>query len=375
MPWCPLEAWPNERRWIWLTIAGWLLVLRGPAFLGDLQVKGRRIPDFFQEYASARSWFEGRPIYSDLHESAPRYLGVSLDKDHALVFVNAHPPTSVLLALPLAQFRFPDAFLIWNLVSLAALAASLWIAHWQLRIPFSAWSFAPVIALTLLCYPLEEHCRLGQLTLMILLLLTGAWAAERSGRPWLAGVLLGAATVIKLFPGFLLLYYAMRGRWKVVVAALVTITALTGLTITVLGIDSYRSYLFVVLPEIQWFRVGWENNSLWGFWSRLFDPALEHVRDRSITEPLFYSPALAVALSLVSSAAIAGILAWFVRRDATGQRCDLTFALAVTAMLLISPICWAHYLLLLLVPLGVVWTELAASRFERWAFLLVLRPS
>jgi hypothetical protein len=103
----------------------------------------------------------------------------------------------------------------------------------------------------------------------------------------------------------------------------------------------------------------------------LFDPAPEHERDRSLTEPLFYSPALANALSLISSAADVAILAWTVRRDAPGRRCDLTFALAVTAMLLISPICWDHYLLLLLVPLAVVWLELPASRFARIVFPVI----
>ena len=42
MPWDPLGAWPNERRWIWLTIAGWLLVLRGPAFVENLQARPPR---------------------------------------------------------------------------------------------------------------------------------------------------------------------------------------------------------------------------------------------------------------------------------------------------------------------------------------------
>ncbi len=83
----------------------------------------------------------------------------------------------------------------------------------------------------------------------------------------------GAATCIKLFPGFLFAYYALRGRWKVVAAGLVTVAGLTALTVLVLGIDAYRTYFFTVLPEIQWFRVGWNNDSVWGFWSRLFDPA------------------------------------------------------------------------------------------------------
>ncbi len=274
MPWDPLSAWPNERRWIWLTIAGWVLLFRGPAFVESLQAKSPQelLPDFFQEYASARNAFEGRPIYDDHHESVRRYLGFQLNDRRSHVVVNAHPPTSILLALPLAKLEFGDAFLTWNLVSLAALAASLWIVQRQLTIPFSARSFAPLLALLLLCFPLWEQCRLGQLTLVLLLLITGAWAAERSGWPRLAGPLLGAATCIKLFPGFLFVYYALRGRWKVVVAGMVTVAGLTALTALLLGIEAYRSYFLTVLPEIQWFRVGWNNDSVWGFWSRLFDP-------------------------------------------------------------------------------------------------------
>jgi len=374
MPWDPLDAWPNERGWIWATLALWLLVLRGPAFIDNLRAKPPQelVPDFFQEYASARNWLEGLPIYANQHEAALRYLGVQPDNRRSHVVVNAHPPTSVLLALPLARLRFADAFLAWNLVSLVALAASLWIVLRQLEIPFSACSFTALLALLLLCYPLWEQSRLGQLTLILLVLVTGTWAAERSGRLRLAGLLLATATMVKLFPGFLFLYYALRGRWKVVAAGFLTIAALLCLTAIILGIGACRTYFVSVLPSIQWFRVGWNNDSLWGFWSRLFDPAPEHERDRSLTEPLFYSPVLANALSLISSLAVLGIVARAVRWDATGRWSDLTFALAMTAMLLVSPVCWEHYLLLLLVPLAVVWLELPASLLARTLFVVII---
>ncbi len=150
------------------------------------------------------------------------------------------------------------------------------------------------------------------------------------------------------------------------------VVGLSTVTAVVLGADTYRSYFFSVLPDIHWFRVGWNNDSCWGFWSRLFDPAPEHIRDRSLTEPLYYSPMLATALSLVSAAAITGVLAWTVRRDPQGGKSDVTFALAVTAMLLVSPICWEHYLLLLLAPLAIVWMRLPASRFARAVFLTIV---
>ena len=72
-----------------------------------------------------------------------------------LITRNAHPPSSVLLALPLARLNYPDAFLAWSLISLAALALSLWIVVRHLGIPFSAWSLAPTLTLLLVCNPIQ----------------------------------------------------------------------------------------------------------------------------------------------------------------------------------------------------------------------------
>src|SRR5262249_33500508 len=47
---------------------------------------------------------------------------------------------------------------------------------------------------------------------------------------------------------------------------------------------------------------------------------------------------------------------------------DLAFALAVIGMLLVSPITWDHYLLVLLLPLGIVWPRLRG----RWPARIVL---
>jgi hypothetical protein len=46
-----------------------------------------------------------------------------------LVRFNAHPLTAVLRALPLAKLDPSRALLLWNLISLSALAASRWIVQ------------------------------------------------------------------------------------------------------------------------------------------------------------------------------------------------------------------------------------------------------
>jgi hypothetical protein len=140
----------------------------------------------------------------------------------------------------------------------------------------------------------------------------------------------------------------------------------------VLGAGTYRDYVRDVLPEIDWFRVSWNNSSLLGFWSRLFDPAPERVRPTSRTEPLWQSPALARAGACVSDAVVVALLAMAVRRARTRAEDDIAFGLTATAMVLVAPVAWEHYFLLLLVPLAVTWVHLPPSWIARAAFLAVV---
>ena len=169
-----------------------------------------------------RNYREGLPLYTPHSVTIPRYLGPGIRvADGLMIEVNAHPPTSVLLALPFSLLHYPDAVLAWNLVSLGMLGASLYLLWRGLEIPFTWWRLFPLTTSFVLCTPLFLQFSLGQLTLLILLLLTGTWAADRSARPILAGSLLGTATAIKLFPGFMFLYFLMRREWKVLFACAV----------------------------------------------------------------------------------------------------------------------------------------------------------
>ena len=376
MLWDPLGAWPNERRWIWATLAFWLAIFRGPTFVEDLGVGNLEsrssLPDFAQEWSSARNYLNGTSIYAELLAPMRRYTGSRLDLTRNLIFINAHPPASVLLALPLAPLDFETAFLVWNLASLPMLMLSVLLVSRGLKIPFAPWSIFPVTVLILLCGPLHQQMRQAQLNLVLLPLVCGAWVAERSGRPRLAGALLGAAAAIKIFPAFLLAYYALRRRWAVVASGVVVLGLLTGLTAALFGWEAHRAYIRVVLPEIYWFRVCWNNNSLAGFWYRLFDPAPWKERHFSLSEPLWYSPALARAGHWASAAGVTAIATRAILRARIREDDTPAFGLAVTTMLLVSPICWEHYFLLLLIPLAVCWRDVRPHQLAGWAFGLVV---
>lgn len=219
----------SSRRWylrhivLWLVLAGVVCWWRGPAFRRAFEPEfyppGHKlfVPDFFQEWASARNRFYGLPIYTPQEITLQLYLGVQRPpNDPAFIGLNAHPPASVLLCLPFAGLKFADAFALWNVLSLAFLAASAGLIVRQLDLPFSLWDLLPAITFLLLCHPFWHQMVHGQLNLLLLLLLTGVWVADRNSHPRWAGTLLGLATAIKFFPGFLFVYFVLRRDWPAV---------------------------------------------------------------------------------------------------------------------------------------------------------------
>jgi hypothetical protein len=378
--WDPLNAWPAARPWLWASLAVLVCWVWGPLFVQISRPPRDLVVDFFQDWASGRNYFSGSPIYADLKGAVERYLGVKVrDKGEPGVrvdiAVNAHPPTSVLLTLPLALLPYPDAALVWNLVSLVALFASLWIVRRELAIPVSAWSVFPLVTLLLLSPPFQKQVIHGQFNLILLLLLTGSWAAQRNNRPGWAGVLLGTAAAIKLFPGFLFCYFLLRRQWKAVMSGIISLAVLTALTVAVLGVQTYKSYRKDVLPQVAVFRSAWLNTSLPGLWIKLFDPSTAQQRvnpDIERIEPLWRSPALAELGAWLSCGVVVAVLARLVWRARSRAEKDQAFGLTVIAMLLVSPITWNHYLLLLLIPLAVTWVRLPPSNLARTLFLIVL---
>jgi hypothetical protein len=362
----PLGAWPGVRRWAWLFLAVVVSVTQGPSFVRQLRADPNVGNDFFQEWASARNYREGLPIYLDLRDSVQRYLGAG--DVQMTVPVNAHPPTSVLVALPFAALDYPDAHLAWNLAMLASFVLCVGLVWHELRIPFTAWSLAPALALTLLCNPFRQQITLGQLNLFLLPLLVGFWLAERRGRPGWAGIALGVATAYKLFPGLLFVYLLLSRQWRALAAGVLSFAAVTALTAAVLGTETYRTYVVEVLPQVERSQSGWGNLTLTGLWTKLFNPG----ENRDRIEPLWREPLLARAGALTSSAVILGVLAWFILKARSRAERDVAFGLTLTAMLLVSPIAWDHYLLLLLVPLAVTWTHLPRAPAYEMVFLGVV---
>jgi hypothetical protein len=366
MLWDPLNVWPRARWWLWAGLAVLVCAMQGPAFVSTLRPARTRLVDFFRDWTAARFVAAGLPAYANQQSEIVRYFGdPNAAQDDSIIERLTHPPVAVLVVLPFAGLDYPNATLAWNLLSLVALAASLWLIARGLDLRISPWAVLPLTALTLLCHPLREQQLNGQLNLVLLLLLVGTWSLERSGQPRWAGILLGTATALKLFPGFLLLYFVVRRQWAVVWSALACFAFLTGLSVLVLGAKAYETYFREVIPHLDGCRGYAYNASLVGFWSKLFDPGDALVRAWR------HSPALARGAAWLSCAAVTAFALWLARRARTRTAADHAFAVAITAMLLVTPTVWHHYFLLLALPLALVWKCLPPTAFPRSLFMLI----
>ena len=256
----------------WLILGVWTWSLLGPTWVAAMRPLPYQVIDHYQDWGSARNYWVGLPVYTPHSVSIPRHLQLSSNPVPSIEY-NAHPPASVLLALPLARLSYPNAVLIWNVISLVALAATFAIIASKLVLPWTM--LLPTMALLPLCLPVLGNIQMAQLTLVLGFIVAAIWALERSGRSCSAALLLGIAGAIKLFPGYLVVYYLARRRYWPLLFALLSFLLLNLATASILGADAYRDYIRIVLPRLSVFQGFGYNLSIAGLWHKLFDPAAE----------------------------------------------------------------------------------------------------
>jgi len=249
------------------------------AYLKDLQV----------EYLTASAWRDGLSIFTPLTELSARYFPVATDN---FPHPSPHPPVLAPLSLPLTWLPFPVTVLLWLLVNVGLLILA---GRW-LRLSLLA-------SLALLAWPpLWCLVNIGQLELLILVLAMAGWRDADAGRDSRAGIWLGIAAAIKLYPALFLLPFLWRRRLRAVLAAggVFVLSQLGGLL--AVGPSGMIEYYTKILPSVSTFySVRGLNAAPYGALLRLLGGAID-------VSPLAHAPApvvpLTVALSLFALVAL-----------------------------------------------------------------------
>jgi alpha-1,2-mannosyltransferase len=261
----------------------------GPLVRGSLPPSAYS-KDLQQEYLTALAWRDGQSVFTPMTELSARYFPVATDN---FPHPNPHPPVLAPLSLPLTWLPFPAIVLLWLFINVALL---VYVGRWLgLSVPGS---------LALLAWPpLWCLVYIGQLELLILVLALSAWRAAEGGRDWRAGLWLGVAAAIKLYPAFFLLPFLWRRRVRVVLAAgaVFVLSQLGGLL--ALGRADMIRYYTEILPSVSaYYSVRGLNAAPYGALLRLLGGAVD-------VAPLVHAPGAVVPIVLgLSLLALAALL-------------------------------------------------------------------
>ncbi|MFJ8577377.1 glycosyltransferase 87 family protein [Micromonospora sp. NPDC093277] len=313
--------------------------------------------DFFdlKIYMRAMDWWAaGNPLYD--YVQPDRVQG-------ALYFT--YPPFAALLLRPFALLPLGVTVAIFTVLTvLGVVVTTIWLVTPVVRRHHLPRLFALAVAV-LLVFAAEstrETITFGQINmLLVVLILADLLFAVPGERGW-AGVGVGLATALKLYPGIFIVYLLAARRWRAALVASATAALATLLAAAVAPRDSWRFWTHELWATDRVGRTDYTGNqSLFGLLSRFTAPE---------------KPSQLPWLLLV--VVVAGYGLWRAARVARAG--DALAGLTLTGLVggLVSPITWTHHVYWF-VPAVVVLVDaalderrdtVASARRRRWLFAL-----
>ena len=215
-----------------------------------LPASNKMTQGFAAYYASSRLILDHRGGVLLYDDSAFQAEVESLTEGRAGDIYWANPPTTTLLFLPLAKLSIGRARYVWMVLSLIALLLAMSMLGFAIfKLPFQTKAFYIASSLLFLSAPLAENFRFGQAYVVILAFYALALFALCSHRDWWAGLWLGLVLVLKGSGIPLLVLLLFRGKWRVVMSALLTSATLALFSLPWIGPAAWRIYLFDVVPR------------------------------------------------------------------------------------------------------------------------------
>jgi hypothetical protein len=345
----PLPTRTNRHAWEARQVLNWTAALLACLWLALIANTLDPHVDDFRQYwqAGVNVWASGDPYATT---PGPGASEAALAQPTAF----PNPPLLAYLVAPLSALPYPAARMVWLAGNSALLAALAWLSLAASGAVRAHQWWGVVFFITAVAPPTRLSLQLGQVSLLLAVLLLGALVlgspSKRPWQHWLAGVLLALATLIKLYPGLIALYFLLRGPRRVAYSCAVAGGALFGLSLLAHGLTPYSTYLErVVLGGFYLYEAEF-NLSLMGFWERLFSISRYSL-------PLLHQPALAHLLTALCSGLVLAICMQALRSRGAGGSDGPVAALWLCAMLLLSPVNGYYNLVLLLFPALVVSAE------------------
>jgi hypothetical protein len=252
-------------------------------------------------------------------------------------------PTALLVFMPFSRLSPETAHSVWIALNFVALIAAMIIL---IRPKYSGLDLrmAVVIAAIALLYaPVTENLIFSQRQFLILLLLVLTMRSLERGREATAGLLLAIAVAYGVFPILIAGYFLVRRQWRPLIYLSLGLAIIGLVTVTAMGLP----LCFNFLRGMQLAMTATSDPAdvaIRGFIIRCFSygfgdhltSGIEIVQRVTITIAQLTILALAIIPTLRSA-----------RKSSFDMR---TFCLWVATTVVLSPLSWIHYMVMMLIP-------------------------
>jgi hypothetical protein len=313
-----------------LIVIGLLLFMEG-----GRRIDGNPPEDFIQYYVQSFRLLHDAALYNSrsLHEEIEKELGWKYTE-----LPSANPPALLLFSLPFSFMPYPMAW--WSLACfsmLVVLFASILVGKFC-GLSSNQAVFFGVGALY--SFPVVVLLILNHIESVLLLFLVLGWLAFKKGKNVLGSVMWGIAAALKLFPALYLVpllgvHHKRVGFKGFLVAVLVTV-----LGATIVGWDQTYAYISEVIPASRNFYTSFGNNSLVAAGTTLASPLLGWIFE-----------------------VLGGTLIAILMLTKPGD-IDKIWITGTAGSLLLSPLSWSYYFILIPPVLIVLSSHLAWNRIQ-----------
>ena len=356
---------PRTSRLLWRLLPVGLLLLAVVLFLFRLPTLIATLNtypwDGKVDWLAARAFLAGKNPYSPQELAAVKLDGLG------------HPPTTSFWFIPLALFDMQTMSKVLGTLSICMLLVQCWLILRELEVRFPLALGLLIGVLVLYREWMRFHLHLAQISQLISFLLVLTWVALRRRRDFLAGIPLGIACTLKLFPGLLAIFILVSRRFRpIFIAALVYLTVAAIMTAR-FGPECWPQFIASERKVVDLWIGNMRNASLYGILIRAYSPVCVR-QSGSIPE----ATALASAITGVLFASV--LVLWrrvpAALRARERYRTDLPFMMLIVLGVFGNPFVYEHYYTLLIPPVLVaIATAISAYRQQhlgRAALVFVL---
>ena len=292
--------------------------------------------DFTQDYVAARAWADHTDPYELTSVLVKRYLhsrasNFDIDPYNQRT---PHPPAMLGVFRLVSWMPYNAARITWLFVMSAITAFGFGLLA---RVLGAKKKVAWVVGIGSLAIPVvQSDLTYGQSNGLLAMLLIAAWLALRKDQDRVAGLSLGIATALKLFPLFMVLPLIRLRRWRALGWHLGTLAVLSGASSLAIGGSSSSEFLR---------HVSRDNFRFWR--GAPFNLSILSVPYRWLTRSIWRPSA--PELPLLALILVVALVLWLVASPLITPAC-LTkdvFWEAIPFMLLATPTLWETYLVLM----------------------------